>query len=810
MLVSGEPGIGKSRLTAALSERIENEPHTRIRYFCSPHDQDSALHPFIGQLERGAGFARDDTATIKLDKLGAVLGDGAEPGDLWFIAEMLSLSGGERFPPLDLSPQRKKERTLAALLRQLQAPARRQPVLMIFEDLHWIDPTSRELLDLTLDRVRRLPVLLIVTFRPEFQQAWSGQPHVTMLALNRLGERDVTALVRGLAGNAPLGNEIVEEIVERTDGVPLFIEELTKAVLERAGQDHRVAAVLSASPLPALAVPSTLHASLISRLDRIGAAAKEVAQIGAVIGREFSYELIQFAAQRSEAELQAALTRLTEAGLLFSRGTPPHASYLFKHALLQDAAYGTLLRSRRQELHARVAAALEQHFGDVVERQPELLAHHLTAAGEGARAADQWLKTGRYAAARSAHLEAIGHFGRGLAAASSLSQTRERDRREIRLQLDRGVSFITAKGFLSADAAQAFARAKELCEQTGDANNLFPALWNVWVTTAALDLNAARPLSDRLLALARTKNDSALILESHHSAWATHFLAGEPAPARTHCDEGRRLYDFDRHRALATEYGGHDPGLCGCNHGAWCEWLLGYPDTAVASIGDGRRLAERLAQPLSLNHNFSMEAALRLFRGEPEMALRRAQEAEAVATDQRIQSLMEPRILQGRALVARGAVADGLELIKQGTGAAGGLFGVFYRTHHLAVVSEALCCAGDYDGAAAALAEAAAAMEKSSERWWQAEIERLGGVLLIARRNIAEGAACFERAIETARRQQAKSLELRAAVSLARLWGEQGQREEARDLLAPVYGWFIEGFDTTDLKEAKSLLDELS
>ena len=330
------------------------------------------------------------------------------------------------------------------------------------------------------------------------------------------------------------------------------------------------------------------------------------------------------------------------------------------------------------------------------------------------------------------------------------------------------------------------------------------------MTTAALDLDAARPLSDRLLALARTKNDSALILESHHSAWATHFLAGEPAPARTHCDEGRRLYDFDRHRALATEYGGHDPGLCGCNHGAWCEWLLGYPDTAVASIGDGRRLAERLAQPLSLNHNFSMEAALRLFRGEPEMALRRAQEAEAVATDQRIQSLMEPSILQGRALVARGAVADGLELIKQGTGAAGGLFGVFYRTHHLAVVSEALCCAGDYDGAAAALAEAAAAMEKSSERWWQAEIERLGGVLLIARRNIAEGAACFERAIETARRQQAKSLELRAAVSLARLWGEQGQREEARDLLAPVYGWFIEGFDTTDLKEAKSLLDELS
>src|SRR5216684_3102750 len=381
VLVSGEPGIGKSRLTAAIATAIEEEGPLRLRWFCSPHHQDSALHPFIVQLERAAGFARDDGPEERVAKLDEVLAPGAPSGDdLALLREMMSLpnAAGE----LNLSPQRKREMLFEAMLHQLAALARGRPVLAAFEDAHWVDPTSRELLDLMVDRARRLPVLLVITFRPEFQAAWGGQPHVTTLALNRLGEREVVALVRGLAGNAPLGSEVVEEIAERTDGVPLFIEELTKAVLERAGEDNRVAAVLSASPLPALAVPSTLHASLVARLDRIGASAKEVAQIGAVLGREFSYELIEPVAERSAAELQAALERLTEAGLLFCRGAPPHSSYLFKHALVQDAAYGTLLRARRQELHARVAAVLEQDFADLVERQPELLAHHLTAAGD--------------------------------------------------------------------------------------------------------------------------------------------------------------------------------------------------------------------------------------------------------------------------------------------------------------------------------------------------------------------------------------------------------------------------------------------
>jgi predicted ATPase len=366
VLIFGEPGIGKSRLTAALFEQIGSEPHSRIRYFCSPYHQDSALYPFIAQLERAAGFARDDMVEAKLGKLRALLAPGTrDDEDLALLSELLSLPSSAA--DLNLSPQRKREKFFEALLGQLEAEARRRPVLMVFEDAHWIDPTSRELLDLTVDRVRHLPVLLAITFRPEFQPPWGGRAHVTSLALNRLGEREGEALVQKLAGNAALTADIVAEIVERTDGVPLFVEELTKAVLESAAQEDRVAAVLVTTSLAALSVPATLHASLMARLDRLGPAAKEIAQIGAVLGREFAYELIEPVAQRPEKELQAALDQLSEAGLLFCRGTVPHASYLFKHALVQDAAYSTLLRGRRQELHARLAASLEAHFAALVE-----------------------------------------------------------------------------------------------------------------------------------------------------------------------------------------------------------------------------------------------------------------------------------------------------------------------------------------------------------------------------------------------------------------------------------------------------------
>src|ERR1700730_13554002 len=493
---------------------------------------------------------------------------------------------------------------------------------MVFEDAHWIDPTSRELLDLTLDRVSRLRLLLIVTFRSEFQHGWSGQPHITALALNRLGGHDGAELVGRLAGNAGLARETVEEIVERADGVPLFVEELTKAVLESGARDNRVAAVLAASPLPELAIPATLHASLIARLDRLGPVAKEVGQIGAVLGREFGYDLIDHVARRPTAELQSGLDRLAEAGLLFCRGGVPQSSYLFKHALVQDAAYGTLLRARRQELHARVAAVLEQHFADRVERLPELLAHHLTAAGDTERAVDQWFKAGQLAAARSTYREAIAHLERGIGLLSSLPEGSTGNAQEIELQLALGLCSYTSKGASSREVGRAYERACTLAETGSNVRQLFQAVHGVWATHAGSGrISTARPFSERLLRLTDREPDSELRLQAHHSAWTTAWWSGELAAAEGHPEAGRPLYDAEKHHSHRHLYGGHDPGVCALQVGANSEWLLGYPQKGLTLGGETLDLAESIAHPFSLLVALGYVAQLHLCRREPELAL---------------------------------------------------------------------------------------------------------------------------------------------------------------------------------------------
>ena len=808
VLISGEPGIGKSRLTAALSEAIEGEPLTRLGYFCSPHHQDSALYPFIVQLERAAGFARDDTAAQKLGKLRGLLAPGARGNDeIELLAELLSLPSSAA--DFNLSPQRKRQKLFEASLHQLEALARARPVLMVFEDAHWIDPSSRELLDLIFDRVPGLDVLLVVTFRPEFQHGWSGQPHVSMLALNRLGEGDGVALVERLAGNAGLSHEIVEEIVERADGVPLFVEELTKAVLESADRDNRVAAVLGTSPLPNLAIPATLHASLIARLDRLGPVAKEVAQIGAVIGREFAYELIAPLAQRPEKQLQAALDQLGDAGLLFCRGTAPHASYLFKHALVQDAAYSTLLRGRRQELHAGVAAALEGHFADLVERQPELLAHHLTAAGDTERAVDQWLKAGRYAAARLAYLEAIAHFEQGLGLLHSLPESAVRNGREIELQLALGLCLFTAKGAVAAKPP--YARAHELAETSGEPQQRFEALYGVWQSTMVSGgLAAASPLSERLLRLAEREGDDELRLQAHHSGWSTLAYVGDPAKAREHADAGRRLYDPEKHASHRFVYGGHDPGACAGWIGAQAEWLLGYPEKALASITESLALSERIAHPFTLSIALTISSVVYLNRRETERALRQLEAAEGLAAEQRLSLIFETGMLRGAALAEQGAVDEAIARIREGVTKWTRLGRTMLLPYGLAFLAQGLVRHGDQAAALAALREGLALADVTGEHYWDAELHRLTGIVLLAENKLEEGGASLQHAIHIAQAHQAKSLELRATASLARFWRDQGKVQQGRELLAPVYGWFTEGFDTRDLKEAKALLGELT
>ena len=807
ILVSGEPGIGKSRLSAALSRRIQGEPHIRLRYFCSPHHQDSALYPVIVDFERAAGFGRDDTVEQKLGKLRALLVRGArDENEIALLAELLSLP--TTAADLNLSPQRKREMLFEAVLHQLEALAKHRPVLMVFEDAHWIDPTSRELLDLTFDRVTQLRVLLVVTFRPEFQHTWDGLPRVTILTLNQLGGRDSAVLVEGLADNASLSREIVDEIVERADGVPLFVEELTRAVLESSDPDNRITAVLAASSLPDIAIPATLHASLIARLDRLGPVAKEIGQIGAVLGREFGYDLVEQVAQRPAVELRAGLDRLVEAQLLFCRGVAPQSSYLFKHALVQDAAYGTLLRSRRQELHARVATALEQDFTDLVERRPEFLAQHLTAAGDTERAVDQWLKAGQNAAARLAHIEAIRHFERGLATLAVLPKSRARDRREIELQLARGLSLFTAKGFEVSEAGRAYTRARELAEQQGDADKLSVAIYGLWqANIGSGTLAGAHILSNRLLQLTSSATDDGLRLQAHHTAWTTCLFAGEPEAAREHCEAGRRLYDPERHHTHRLLYGGHDPGVCAGYMGAQVHWLLGYPDKALAIGSEALALAEHVAHPLSHEFVLVFNAMLHVDRGEPELALQRLEVAEMLVAEQRLGFVMEPRFLRGAALSAQGRFDEAVACLRDAL--AGGLGARTFRPYGFTRLAEALANQGQHGAAIAAVRQGMETQELTAALRWGAELHRLEGIALCGLNEPERAETAFQEALRVARRQRARGHELRVATSLARLWGEQGRRAEARDLLAPVYAWFTEGFNTADLKGAKTLLDEL-
>jgi tetratricopeptide (TPR) repeat protein len=623
------------------------------------------------------------------------------------------------------------------------------------------------------------------------------------VALNRLGGHDGAALVAGLAGNAGLSPEIVTEIVERTDGVPLFVEELTKAVLESGDRS----AMLAASPSAELAIPASLHASLVARFDRLGPIAREVAQIGAVIGREFAYELIERVAERAGPELQIGLELLSEAGLLFCRGAPPQSSYLFKHALVQDAAYGTLLRTRRQELHARVAAALEAHFADLLERQPELLAHHFTAAGDTERAVAQWLKAGRHAAAQLAYREAIAHLERGLVVLRDLPEGPNRERKEIDLQLALGLCSHTAKGAVAG--LPAYARAHELADRQGNPRQRFEALYGVWQCNAVSGgIYAARPYSERLLRLTQAEQDTGLRLQAHHSGWSTAIMIGEPANARQHADEGRRLYDPEDHRAHRHIFGGHDPGVCARYIGGMAEWLVGYPERALASIAESLALADRVAHPFTSMAALNFAFAVHLSNREPEAVLKRLEAAEALVAEQRISFIVEPEIMRGAALVGLGAVDEATDRLRRGLTETRRKGGTFFLPFGLAFLADALV-RGEPTAALAAAREGLEVAGATGERVWDAELHRLAGIALVGLNRLEEGQTAFDEALIIARRQQAKSYELRTATSLARLWGEQGRRAAARELLTPIYGWFTEGFETADLKDAKALLAEL-
>jgi class 3 adenylate cyclase/predicted ATPase len=817
VLLSGEAGIGKSRLTAALLEGVAAEPHTRLRYFCSPQHTDSAFYPIIGQMERAAGLVPDDTPQARLDKLDAMLArTSTSAEDAALIAEMLSLPNDRRYPAVQLTPEQRRQRTLDALISQLQALTRSSPVLMTFEDAHWSDPTSLEAFGRSVDRIATLRVMLIVTFRPEFDSPWIGRPHVTALTINRLAQREAGTIIDHLVGSHVLPASIRQDIIDRTDGIPLFVEEMTKAVLEAESEDA-VERIAAAVPLPALAVPASLHASLMARLDRLGVA-KEVAQIGAAIGRTFSHSLLAAVARQPEVELESAIDRLIAAGLLFRQGVPPHATYLFKHALVRDTAYGTLLRRPRAALHARIADTLESQFPDVAERQPELLARHFTEAGLIDKAAVLWGKAGQRSLERSALVEAAEQLTRALAQIAALPGTPALRREQIKLQVALITPLMHVKGYAASETKAAAERARVLIEQAEtlgeppeDPLLLFSVLHSFWTASfVAFNGDALRELAGQFLTLAE-KQKATVPLMIGHRIMGSVLHTGAFAVGRAHLDRAIALYDPAKHRPLATRFG-QDVRVAALSYRSWALWLLGYPEAALSDTSRALKDARSIGQAATLMYALVHAWFTHIQCGNYAVANAEADELVSLAEEKDALFWKALGIsVQGCLLVLTGKAKDAVQLITSGMTALRSTGSTLWMPLHFPYLARAYAELGQFNDACRCIDEAMAAAEKAKERWHEADIYRMAGeIVLMSPESDAEKAeAYFERALAVACEQQAKSWELRAAMSLARLWRDQGKRDEARDLLAPVYGWFTEGFDSLDLKEAKALLGEL-
>jgi len=800
VLLSGEPGIGKSRLTAALLERLASEPHTRLRYFCSPQHTDSALYPIISQMERAAGYAHDDTPQARLDKLDAVLTQSFMPRlDAALFAEMLSLPNDGRYSKLELTPQQRRQRTLQALTAQLEKLAGQHPTLMIFEDVHWIDPTSLEALNRTVDRIKTLPVLLIVTFRPEFNAPWPGQSHVTSLVLNRLGEHEAAAIIGRVAGDTELPADVVTEIVGRTDGIPLFVEEMTKAVLEAKSE----------GPAPALAVPASLHGSLMARLDRLGSA-KEVAQIGAAIGREFSDALLTALVDKAEAELDS----LVAAGLLLRQGVPPHSTYLFKHALVQDAAYGTLLREPRRALHARIANTLETQFAEIAKNQPELLAQHCDNAGWSEKAALYWRTAGEQAVHRGANVEAIEHFRRALLRNAERSEGTDRLRTELTILSQLGPALMSIHGWAAPAVGEVLERATGVARQLEASRDLASPLTSLWLFRYARgELDQSGEISDELFRIARKLNDPELTLQAHHAAGPLRWVRGFYSDASKHFESCLALYDEDHHAQHRYHYMGHDPAVCAMTVGASVKWALGCPAQAAKQELDALLLARRLQHIPSLAHALSFNAQSQILRRDVAAVTASASELLPMCQEYK---LAQPGALAmvdlGWALVQGGEVTDGFAQLEEGLGQLNRIGVRIWLSRVRRTIAEACLASERYEKGLEEVRHAMSIADEIGLQFEKPRLHLLRGALLLhaSRRNFEMAEGCFRLAFEAANAQGARGWALRAMTSMTSLLAERGERLQARDRLATVYADFAEGLDTPDLQDAKALLDQLS
>jgi DNA-binding winged helix-turn-helix (wHTH) protein/tetratricopeptide (TPR) repeat protein len=810
VLVYGEPGIGKSRLVFALQEEIKGDPHHYLRLQCSPHRSQTAFYPVINQLEHAAGLSAGDSDATKLDKLEALLAPSSQnlARDVALFAELLSIPC-EGSSVLSISPQRRKELLLEQLVGQIAGLAGQKPVLIVLEDAHWVDPTTQELFDILVERIRTLPVLLIITYRPEFTPPWLGQSHVTVLTLNRLGRRDNIEVIRQVANGKDFPPVLLEQIVARTDGVPLFIEEMTKSVLESDILREQDGAYVLAEALPPLAVPTTLQASLVARLDRL-ASLRAVVQAGAAFGREFAYPQIRAVCDDlSDAELEPLLRQLVASELVHQRGVVPHAVYTFKHALVQDAAYGTMVKSQRAAIHARIVETFERQFPEMLERNPDVLAYHCTEAGSFGKAIDYWLKSTRKSLARSAGIEAEAQLEKAVTLLQNITDQAARQQFEARIQVELGNTFVMTKGFAAPDVATALTRARDLLDEAAHPFEALRALGGL------CNYHLIRSEAPKVLQLAepflRRRVEPQSVMIGHYEAGAACLHIGRFEDAKFHLEKGLSLYEEESCRPVAFMAGTHVRAFS-------LVWLsLAYlylgrlklaTETREAAVSDAR---SRL-HPFTLVSVLLASARFFLHTRNLQAAIAATEEGFAIATEQRSPyHISRANILKAVNLVEVGRAVEGISLMDDAliehrkTGAN------FQSSFNLSCLAGAYARAGNFARAIDYAEQAIGEIERTGERWWAAEAQRIKGRILLAAnpadRRPAED--CFLSALKSAQSQNARFWELRAAHSLTSLWSTQGRDAEARKLLAPIYREFADGIDLPDLDDARQLLDRL-
>jgi class 3 adenylate cyclase/predicted ATPase len=732
VLLSGEPGIGKSRLVRELRDRVAADGALRLEFRCSPYYQNSALYPVIEHVQRLLRWQKDDPPQTKLAKLQATLARYRFPqaDTPALFAALLSLPQSADTPPLNLSPQRQKQKTAEALIAWLVEEAESAPVYCAWEDLHWADPSTLELLGLLIEQIPTTRLFVVLTGRPEFTPPWGQHGHFSQLTLSRLGRRQVPQMIEQATKGKPLPAEVVQQIAAKTDGVPLFIEELTKTVVESMESVGSLESIGSA-------IPATLQDSLMARLDRLGAV-KEIAQVGATLGREFPYELLHAVAPVDETTLRQGLSQLVAAELLYQRGTPPQSTYLFKHALIQDTAYQSLLKSRRQQLHQQIAHALEERFPDTKETQPELLAHHYAEAGLSAQAIPYWQQAGQRASQRSAHAEAISHLTTALELLKTLPDTPERAQQELTLQVALGGPLIAIKGWAAPDVEQVYGRARDLCRQVGETPQLFPVLMGLFSFYFVQGrLQKAHELEEQLLSLASRQHDPIFFLEAHHACWSSARVRGDLAVARVHAEKGLALYDPRRHRAHPFLYTVHDPGVCGWSELTLTLWLQGYAAQALQSSHKALALAQELMNPFNLAFALHFAALLHQFRQEVQPAQARAEATITLSAEQRFPYfLAQGTIMRGWVLAEQGQEEEGIAQIHQGLAGSRATGAETATSYFLALLAAMYGKVGRVKEGLAALTEALMVVEKSGERFYEAELCRLKGELMLTQSSV--------------------------------------------------------------------------